>query len=475
MTTTTRPAAGTRRDWTAVRVIATSSAALALTAPGQTAAISAFVNPLQRGLHLSSSAVSGAYLIGSLAGAWTMPLLGRAIDRWGPRTLMAIIGAVFGAVLLALSTVSGVVGLTAGFIGIRMAGQGALNLVATTTVALYVTRRRGLAQGITAAIGGAGISLAPVLLEGAVAHHGFRLVWLWEGLIIWATVIPLALFALPRRRPAVAPVRSKKSVAHDSRPPSSGAVETQSAEDAASWTLREAMRTGMFWLVTGGVAVTGTIGTALAFHQIDILGERGLSPAMAAANFLPQTAAGLVATLLTGYLADRVADRILISAAMLVLVVALVAACYVGPGWGAIGYAIAVGTAGNSIRTLEATAFPNCFGLAHIGEIRGVVHTAAVAATAFGPLAFSLGRDVSSSYRPVLLLAALVPTAVAVIAPFVRAPIRRMPGPRTKVEMAIGHDPIQVVPADLGGYDDWPDHDAQPAGTAAADDAAPGA
>ena len=41
--------------------------------------------------------------------------------------------------------------------------------------------------------------------------------------------------------------------------------------------------------------------------------------------------------------------------------------------------------------------------------------------------------------------------------------------------MAIGHDPIQVVPADLGGYDGSPDHDAQPAGTAAADDAAPGA
>ena len=466
MTAATSPAVGTRREWTSIRVIATSSAALALTAPGQTAAISAFVNPLQRGLHLSSSAVSGAYLIGSLAGAWTMPLLGRATDRWGPRTLMAIIGVVFGAVLMALSTVSGVVGLTAGFIGIRMAGQGALNLVATTTVALYVTRRRGLAQGITAAVGGAGISLAPVLLEGAVADHGFRQVWLWEGLIIWATVIPLAVFALPRRRPRDAAVHGTESGTHNSRPSSSHAVEAD-----ASWTLREAMHTGMFWLVTGGVSVTGMLGTALAFHQIDILGERGLSPAMAAANFLPQTAAGLLATLLTGYLADRVADRALISAAMLVLVVALVAASYVGPGWGAIGYAIAVGTAGNSIRTLEATAFPNCFGLAHIGAIRGVVHTAAVAGTAFGPLAFSLGRDVSSSYRPVLLVSALVPAAVAMLAPFVRPPARKTIAPRPSTETAISHDPIPVMPADLGGYDDWPDHDEHAADAACADGA----
>jgi MFS family permease len=442
-----------RRDWTSARVIATSSAALALSAPGQTAAISAFVNPVERGLHLSSSAVSGAYLIGSLAGAWMMPLLGRALDRWGPRTLMALIGAVFGAVLLALSTVTGVIGLTAGFIGIRMAGQGALNLVATTTVALYVTRRRGLAQGITTAIGGAGISLAPVLLEGAVADHGFRQVWLWEGLVIWATVIPLALFALPRRRPNTGPVHGGRNVTPEPRP---GAAATVHA--GASWTLREAMRTRMFWLVTGGVAVTGTLGTALAFHQIDILGERGLSPAAAAANFLPQTAAGLLATLLTGYLADRVADRVLISAAMLVLVIALVGACYVGPGWSVIGYAAAVGTAGNSIRTLEATAFPNCFGLAHIGAIRGVVHTAAIAATAFGPLAFALGRDLSTSYRPVLLLSALVPAAVAALALFVRAPVRAA-GPRSDRQLTVSSDPVAIVPADLGSYDDRLDGD----------------
>ena len=88
------------------RVITVSSMALMLTAPGQTAAISVFVNHLQQDLRLSSSSVASAYLIGSLAGGWTKPLLGLAIDRWGPRMLMAIVGGVFGAVLVALSTVT---------------------------------------------------------------------------------------------------------------------------------------------------------------------------------------------------------------------------------------------------------------------------------------------------------------------------------------------------------------------------------
>ena len=394
------------------RVIAVAATAMVLTAPGQTAAISVFVAPVQSELKLSSTSVSGAYLIGSLAGAWILPLLGHAIDRWGPRLLMALIGGVFGSVLVALSMVSGVIGLTAGFVGIRMAGQGALGLVATTTVALYVHRRRGLAQGMTAAVGGAGISLAPVILEGFVRDYGFRQVWLAEGVLVWCVVIPLALLGLRRPRPASSGPNAVVDVP-------GGPV---AADEAPSWTLRGAMGTGMFWLVTGGVAVVSMLGTALNFHQIAILGERGLSPAAAAANFIPQTVAGLAATLLTGYLADRVADRVLIAGSMIVMIIALVSAGYVTPGWSAVGYAVAIGTAGNSIRTLEATAFPHAFGLAHIGAIRGAVHMAAVAATAFGPVLFSVVRDVSSSYRPVLLISTLLPAAVALASVFARRP-----------------------------------------------------
>ena len=366
--------------------------------------------------------MSGAYLIGSLAGAWTLPLIGRSVDRWGPRLVMAIVGAAFGAALVGLSRVSGILGLTAGFVGIRLLGQGALNLIATTTVAIYVRHRRGLAQGLTAAIGGAAISLSPVLLEGAVRNHGFRSVWLVEGLLIWLTVAPLGLFGIPRARaggptPALDEIEEPLETTAHPAPVDAGSAE--------SWTLRESMHTGMFWIVTLGVAVTGMLGTALAFHQIDILGERGLSPAAAAANFVPQTAAGLAVTVVTGYLADRVSDQLLISAAMLALVVALVSAGFVHPGWSAFGYAVAAGAAGNAIRTLEATAFPSCFGLGNIGAIRGVVHTGTVASAAFGPLLFSLGRGLATSYRPVLLVSAALPLLVAAAAPFVRRPDRR--------------------------------------------------
>jgi MFS family permease len=398
------------------RVIATSAVALALTAPGQTAAVSVSIDPLIADLGVSRSSVSTAYLVGTLSGAVVMPYLGRLIDRFGPRRLMVAVALAFGAVLVAASTAQSVFGLTAVFVGIRVGGQGALNLVATTTVAVYVHRRRGFAMGVSGALGAAGISLAPVLLERLIATWGWRPVWIGEGLAVWALVLPAALLLLPRRPPP----RPEGSDDDDTR--------QKRALPAVDWTRGEAVRTGMFWVVAAGVGTCALVATALNFHQISLLGERGLSPAEAAATFLPQTAAGLLTTVVVGWLADRYSDRVLVVGTMTVLALATVGAGWVSPGVTAVLYGLALGACANGVRTLEAVAFPRCFGLRHLGAIRGLVHSVTVGASAFGPLLLAAGRDQATSYRPVLLVLTTLPVAVVVAALLVRTPPPVPPG-----------------------------------------------
>lgn len=107
-----------------------------------------------------------------------------------------LIGTLLGALLLSLPLVHGLTGLTLGFVGIRLLGQGALGLTATTAAARWFTRRRGTAPGIVSAAGAAGISTAPLLLERLISAYGWRTAWVVEGLLIWAIVIPLAVFAM---------------------------------------------------------------------------------------------------------------------------------------------------------------------------------------------------------------------------------------------------------------------------------------
>jgi MFS family permease len=392
------------------RVIAAASVALALTAPGQTAAVSVFVDPIIRDLDVSRSAVSTAYLIGSLSGAFVMPFLGRLIDRYGPRRIMAVVALCFGAILIAATAASEITGLTAAFVGIRVGGQGALNLVATTTVAIYVHRRRGFAIGVASAVGTAGISLTPMLLERLVADWGWRHVWVAEGVAVWLLVVPAALLLLPRRPPArVVADEESETVSGSPLPP-------------VDWTLAQAVRTGMFWVVTAGVGACALVTTGLNFHQQSLLGERGLTATEAAATFLPQTIAGLIATFGLGWLADRCSDRVLIITTMATLAAATAGAGWLSPGFTAVLYGLALGACGNGIRTLEAVAFPRCFGLRHLGAIRGVVHSVTVGASAFGPLLLALGRDHATSYRPVLLAMTALPLAVIVAGALVRTP-----------------------------------------------------
>ncbi|WP_205414134.1 MFS transporter [Amycolatopsis thermalba] len=391
------------------RVIAAASVALALTAPGQTAAVSVFVDPIIHDLGVSRSAVSTAYLIGSLSGAFVMPFLGRLIDRFGPSRIMAGIALCFGAILIASTAASEITGLTAAFIGIRVGGQGALNLVATTTVAIYVHRRRGFAIGVASAIGTAGISLTPMLLERLVSDWGWRHVWIAEGVAVWLLVVPAALLLLPRRPPARTPDDEAETAPGSSLPP-------------VDWTLAQAMRTGMFWVVTAGVGTCALVATGLNFHQQSLLGERGLTATEAAATFLPQTIAGLIATFGLGWLADRFSDRLLIITTMATLALATAGAGWLTPGFTAVLYGLALGACGNGIRTLEAVAFPRCFGLRHLGAIRGVVHSVTVGASAFGPLLLALGRDHATTYRPILLVMTALPLAVTVAGAMVRTP-----------------------------------------------------
>ena len=401
-------------------MVAVAAIALGMTGPGQTVGVSVFVDPMMATLDLTRSQVSTAYLAGTLTGSLALPRLGRLIDDRGARVAMAVVGGAFGLVLMAMAGVTGLATLVLGFIGIRLFGQGALSLVATTSIAPWFERRRGFAVGVTTAVGSALLSLLPVLVSGAILPlTGWRGAWLVLGLAVWLIVVPLAVRGLidrPRdvgQQPdGAAPLSDEESAAADAE------------MAAASFTRREAMRTPMFWAVAGGVAATGMIGTGLAFHQIDLLGEQGLTPVEAAANFVPQTVASLSATLLVGSMVDRFASRWVLATSMAMLIAAMVMVPLVSPGLLAIVYGMLVGSAGASARALEAASFPKLYGLTHVGSIRGVITSISVASTAFGPVALSIGRDLTGSYVQVLLVLLVFPLAVTILGLVAKVPTR---------------------------------------------------
>lgn len=373
-------------------------ATAALTGPGQTIGVSVFIDHFVDDLALTRSQVSTAYLVGTLAGASLLPTVGKLIDRNGVRVAQMVIAVLFGLALVNMSLVNGLVWLAIGFGGIRFLGQGSLSLVSTVTVQIRFDRTRGTAVGLFTTSTAAAMALTPVALAVVIDRWGWRAAWLAAAAAVVGVVVPVAWFGLrdlPRRRPVGVDPADAPTTGFDR----AGAI-----------------RTGSFWMLVAVTGAAGMMSTALNFHQIDLLGEAGLSETAAAALFIPQVLGSSIAGLTIGFVGDRFGTRYLPAMSMGLLLLAQLLAAVAAPGLVVLVYAVVLGAAGGAVRTAATTLQPEWFGTSHLGSIQGALTLFGVAASAIGPVVLTLTEEALGAYPPALVVLGSVPLAAMLFA-----------------------------------------------------------
>lgn len=402
MPTTTHPRTRRFPGW---RILGLAILTAALTGPGQTIGVSVFVDHFIADLGLSRSGVSTAYLIGTLTAAFALPIVGRKIDSRGVRRGMTAIGVGFSVALALMSGVSGFVTLAAGFVLIRLFGQGSLMLVSTIAVTLWFRTRRGLVLGLLATGTGMLMSLVPFGSNALIDVVGWRATWLVLAGTIALTVVPIGWFGMIDRPSDLGLEPDGVSLDRTAEPITLG-----------SSTRAEAVRTPRFWILVAASSSVGMLSTALNFHQISLLGDAGLTPTQAAAMFLPQFVGTAVAGVAFGWLSDRLTGRTLIPLSMATLAATLMLASALAGGALVVLYALLLGASGGASRSIGSTLMPRWFGTDHIGSITGLSTLVGVASTAVGPVAYSLARDITGNYTTASLVFVAVPVTVALLA-----------------------------------------------------------
>ncbi|MEX0790876.1 MAG: hypothetical protein WD178_08895, partial [Actinomycetota bacterium] len=129
-----------------------------------------------------------------------------------------------------------------------------------------------------------------------------------------------------------------------------------------------------------------------------------------------------LAALLGGRLADRLPSRLVLTFSAALVAAAPAMVQYVLPGPTALVYALVLGAGGSWIRTVEATLLPRWFGIACIGELRGVVLGVAVAASAVGPLVMATAHDLFGGYGAALNGLVVLGGVVTLAAALIHAP-----------------------------------------------------
>ena len=247
---------------------------------------------------------AGAFSFGFLVSAIMSPLIGRLMDRSGPRLVMEI-GVVLmsaGMLLAPLTTQPWHLYLTIGV----LVGGGSICL-GYSGQSLYLpnwfTRKRGLAIGI--AFAGVGIGSITMLpwVQWMIETSGWRTACFAMGLLVLVVLAPINL--LLRKRPEDMGLQPDGDGAPGSlHKPVSNVVDPAWA--SVDWTLALAIRTARFWWVAAGFFCGLYVWYAVQVHQTKYLLDIGFSRGTAAWALGLVSLVGVPGQIYFGHLSDRI-------------------------------------------------------------------------------------------------------------------------------------------------------------------------
>ena len=249
---------------------------------------------------------AGAFSFGFVVSGIMSPLIGRMMDRFGPRGVMEL-GVVLmgGGMLLApwttqpwhlYLTIGVLVG--AGSVCLGYSGQ-------SLFVPNWFVRRRGLALGIAfAGVGVGSVTLLP-WVQHLIEQTGWKTACTAMGILIVVVLAPINL--LLRKRPediGLLPDGDPAPTATSAKPVSNIVDPVWAATD---WTLSLAIRTARFWWIAIGYFCGLYIWYAVQVHQTKFLLDIGFSPTVGVWALGVVSLLGIPGQIWLGHLSDRIA------------------------------------------------------------------------------------------------------------------------------------------------------------------------
>lgn len=375
---------------------------------------------------------AGAFSFGFLVSAALSPLLGRAMERFGPVPVMeaGALASGFGMLLASQASSLWEFYLSLGL----LVGLGSVCLGYTghgLFLSAWFERRRGLAISIAYAGAGAGsILLLPVMQE-LIDTAGWRHACLTLGVLILVVLVPLNL--LVRRRPSDLGLQPDGDPVQVRGLP--GARRTRSVDPAwtsVEWTLSLAIRTRRFWWIALGYASALFVWYAVQVHQTRYLLEVGFEATVAAWALGVVSLAGVPGQIALGWLSDRVGRELVwaIGCAGFVVCCLLLIALAHWPVLPLLGLMVLVqGIIGYGVTSVFGAIPADVFEGPHYGPIFGTLSLIAITGGALGPWLTGLIHDAAGSYLPAFAMGAVV-SALAAFAIWRAAPgaVRAVPG-----------------------------------------------
>jgi len=380
-----------------------------LSAPGQTTGVSAFTEPLLGALSISRIQLTLAYMIGTITSSFVLTPAGKLYDRIGSRWMGTAACFTLGIVLLALSRADHIAGalavllppqaaavlvMTALFFLLRLSGQGVLTLCSRNMVMKWFNRRRGLASGITGVAVGYGFANTPRICHGLIETIDWDGTW-FAIAMLWIFIFTPLIWIFFRDNPEDCELIPDGKIFKT--------AERKNQIIHHQFTLPEARRTLTFWVFGLAMALQAMYITALTFHIESIFTEAGMESTRGFAMFPKAALIGIAASLIGGWLSDRLALRWFYKLFLLTMAGSMTGFIFLSPEWIPL-ITVCFGLTSGLFGLLMGITWPKYFGREHLGAISGLNMSMLVFGSAIGPMLLSLSLRFFDSYRTSLII-----------------------------------------------------------------------
>jgi MFS family permease len=376
-----------------------------------------FFKPMMKEFGWSRAMTAGAYSLRGFEGGFISPLVGWAVDKYGPRGVIFLGGIISGLGFILMYTVHTLVGFYLIYGVLLSVGMTAmLYLPAFTAIAHWFVRRRSFALSVLTVGAGIGGFVCAPAATALISYVGWRLTFVIIGVVIWVVVLPLS--QVVRHRPedmGLGPDGGPTAIEIGDRP----AVDTFLSSDG-DWTLREALSSKAYWILGGCFFLSSLAHAIITVHSIPVLTDAGISAEVAAFSLGLVTLISTIGKLSFGWLGDLVDKRYLFTityalqgSGILVLMDS--------QGMGSVYlYALLFGIGFGGAIPLNPAIRAQYFGRAAFGKIQGFMAPMTMAGSMIGPFLTGYLFDITGTYRVSFMVTAALTFVAALAIPTAR-------------------------------------------------------
>ena len=354
-----------------------------------------FLLPVAAEFGTDRALLTGIASVYMLATGAMSPLVGIAIDRFGPRACYTLGLAVFGTVYLLAAWATSLWQLYL-LIGVAAAmGTSLIGLVPAAGLASrWFAGRLPTAMGLLSAALGIGMLVFAPLAQWLIGLLGWRGTYQVMGVALLLAVLPVWL--MPWRRIAA------------------GAPQVQRARSAAApadaWTIRRALRTPVFWALTAVMFFTSLSTVTVSVQLVAALVAAGFAPMLAATVFGVAGMASIVGMVGAGWFSERIGEKpfATLSYTASILGIGALALLELWPSTLLlVAFVLLFGTMQGSRGPLVAVLSVRSFPGGRQSAIYGTVLLGMGAGAALGAWASGALYDITGGYRAGYLLSAI--------------------------------------------------------------------